>query len=270
MANSVTGARSRSWARPHRTSSPTCGDPRLEQVGRGDVVVVHELPLGPVAEDVGHPAADGQLVEQHPPGARPVADAGDREALVEPVGRGVAVVDVRPVPTGPEQVPELHHVAADGVPAGQRRDDLVDPGDGVTPSTPPSRAGRAARTRRCRRRAPHRSGRGHRSRKLMSGRQAHPAGRPTGVGHLELGDLVLPVEDGRLGGAADADAHRVRAVEQRDLGEVEPHDAAALGDLDGAHRVVGVGGEDQLVAGRRGWRWWPWRWAPAPGCRGRR
>ena len=63
--------------------------PRLEQVGRGDVVVVDELALAPLAEDVGHPAPDGQLVEQHPPGRRPIAQAADRETRSR-AGRAVA------------------------------------------------------------------------------------------------------------------------------------------------------------------------------------
>src|ERR1700678_1016892 len=35
-------------------------------------------------------------------------------------------------------------------------------------------------------------------------RQPHPTGGPARVGDLELGHLVLPGEDGRLGGAAHA------------------------------------------------------------------
>src|SRR5580700_8075237 len=67
----------------------------------------------------------------------------------------------------------------------------------------------------------------------------HTTGGPPRIGHFELGDLILPVEDGGLGGAAHADAHRVGAIQQGNLGEEEAHDAPALGHVDLAGRVVG-------------------------------
>ena len=65
-------------------------EPRLEQVGRGDVVVVHELPLGALPEDVGHTAADGQLVEQDPSPPSAGRRSGSPDSP-RPGGPGVAL-----------------------------------------------------------------------------------------------------------------------------------------------------------------------------------
>ncbi len=78
-------------------------DPGLEEAGRGDVVVVHELALGALPEDVGHPAPDRELVEEYASSTRWIADALHRDPVVEPVSRGVPVVDVRRVPAGAQE-----------------------------------------------------------------------------------------------------------------------------------------------------------------------
>ena len=197
---------------------PHLRHPRLEQVGRRDVVVVDELALAPLTEDVGHAAADGELVEEHPAVGRVVTQAADRIAEVEPVGRGVAVVDVRLVAPGPQQVAQLHRVATDGIPTGQRGDDLVDAVDAsaghrpITRPTLPSRPGARTGHRHCRDLAGEPGGP---EPEAHVERQPHPTGGPTVVGHLELGHLVLPVVDGGVGGAADADTDRVGPVQQR-------------------------------------------------------
>ena len=70
------------------------GLPGLEQPGRGDVVVVHQLGLGPGGQDVEDRAADRGLVEQPAVLGRP-AELAHGPAQVSHVGGAVAVVDVR-------------------------------------------------------------------------------------------------------------------------------------------------------------------------------
>ena len=104
------------------------GDVRLpvaQQRGRSDVVVVHQLGLGPRGQDVVDRAPDRCLIQQPPFAPRP-AELGDRTSLVLDVGGEAAVVDVGLHPRGAQAVAQVERVHADGVAAGERRDHLVD------------------------------------------------------------------------------------------------------------------------------------------------
>ena len=101
------------------------GLPVAQQVGRRDVVVVHQLGLGPRGEDVVDRAADGGLVEQPAIAAGP-PELGHRPSLVLHVGREAAVEDVRVDADGAQAVAQVDGVHADGIATGQRGNDLVD------------------------------------------------------------------------------------------------------------------------------------------------
>ena len=99
--------------------------PVAQQVGRRDVVVVHQLGLGARGEDVVDRAADGGLVEQPPiPSGAP--ELGHRASLVGHVGGHAAVEDVRVDTDLAQPVAQVHGVDTDGITAGQGRDDLID------------------------------------------------------------------------------------------------------------------------------------------------
>ena len=100
--------------------------PVAQQVGRRDVVVVHQLGLGPRRQDVVHGAPDGRLIQQPAVTAGP-AELDHRLALGLHVGRGAAVEDVRVDAGGAQAVPQVQRVHADGVTAGEGRNDLIDP-----------------------------------------------------------------------------------------------------------------------------------------------
>ena len=102
------------------------GLPVAQEVGRSDVVVVHQLGLGPRRQDVVDGAADGRLIQQ------PAVTAGSTElddglALGLHVLGVAAVEDVRVDAGGAQPVPQVQRVHADGVTAGEGRNDLVDP-----------------------------------------------------------------------------------------------------------------------------------------------
>ena len=101
------------------------GLPVAQQVRRRDVVVVHQLGLGARRENVVDRAADGGLVEQ-PPIAPGTPELGHRASLVRHVGGDAAVEDVRVDADVAQPVAQVHGVDADGITAGQRRDDLID------------------------------------------------------------------------------------------------------------------------------------------------
>ena len=102
------------------------GLPVAQQVGWGDVVVVDELGLVARGDDVVDRAADGRLVQQ-PAVAPGTPELDHRPSLVLDIGRVRAVVDVRVEPRRAQAVAQVHRVNPDGVAAGERRNDLVDP-----------------------------------------------------------------------------------------------------------------------------------------------
>ena len=118
------------------------GLPVAQQRRRRDVVVVHELGLGPRREDVVDRAPDRRLIQQPAVAARP-PELDHGPPLVPDVGRVAAVVDVRVDAGGAQPVAQVQRVDPDGVAARERRYDLVDPhGRAVY------RRGRAPRLRR--------------------------------------------------------------------------------------------------------------------------
>ena len=100
--------------------------PVAQEIGRRDVVVVHQLGLGARRQDVEDGAPDGRLIQQPAVAAGP-AELDDGLALGLHVLGVAAVEDVRVDAGGTQSVPQVQRVDADGVTAGEGRNDLVDP-----------------------------------------------------------------------------------------------------------------------------------------------
>ena len=120
------GRQARQLGGPERDLVGDGGLPVAQEIGGGDVVVVHEFGLGPRREDVVDGAPDGRLIEQ-PAVAAGSAELDDRLALGLHVLGVAAVEDVRVDADGTQTITQVEGVHADGVSRLAR--------DGITWST---------------------------------------------------------------------------------------------------------------------------------------
>jgi hypothetical protein len=99
--------------------------PVAQQRCRRDVVIVHELRLGPCRQDVVDGTPDRGLIQQPAPTRGP-PELDHRPPLLLDVRRETAVVDVRVDTRRAQAVTQVQRADADGVATGERRNDLVD------------------------------------------------------------------------------------------------------------------------------------------------